>query len=97
MHRTFQTELAKLRLRTAQEYFTMINEGHAPMSYSTGSEIRINAIVQGLGPYFKLKLIVRNIGKKSLIDLPVVVAYNQLLYKLLSPNITVYIYIYIMM
>ena len=33
MHTQFQKDLSKLRLSTAQKYFTMLEEGYSPMSY----------------------------------------------------------------
>ncbi len=37
MHKQFQKDLCRMRLRTAQTYISMLNEGNAPMSYAQGS------------------------------------------------------------
>ncbi len=34
MHRTFQKDLCRLRLKTAQNYYELLSDGHAPMSYA---------------------------------------------------------------
>jgi len=34
MHRQFQKDLSKMRLKTAETYMDMLSVGYAPMSYS---------------------------------------------------------------
>ena len=82
MHRAFQRDLCKLRLSTARAYVKMITDGQGPMSYSSGSALRLTAQVQGLGPRFKIKLSLQNTGSKAVSDLSVALNYNALLYKL---------------
>jgi len=38
-------DLAKLRLRCAQNYSKIISEGNAPISYASGANIKLNANV----------------------------------------------------
>jgi len=45
MHKQFQKDLIKLRLKTAKQYVQMLTDGLAPMSYAQGSQIRLNAAV----------------------------------------------------
>ena len=45
MHKQFQKDLIKLRLKTAKQYIQMLSDGLAPMSYAQGSQIRLNAAV----------------------------------------------------
>ena len=71
MHRAFQRDLCKLRLSTARAYVKMITDGQGPMSYSSGSALRLTAQVQGLGPRFKIKLSLQNTGSKAVSDLAV--------------------------
>jgi len=82
MHRAFQRDLCKLRLSTARAYVKMITDGQGPMSYTSGSALRLTAQVQGLGPRFKIKLSLQNTGSKGVSDLAVALNYNSLLYKL---------------
>jgi len=82
MHRAFQRDLCKLRLSTARAYVKMITDGQGPMSYSSGSALRLTAQVQGLGPKFKIKLSLQNTGSKAVTDLSVAVNYNALLYRI---------------
>ena len=81
MHRAFQRDLCKLRLSTARAYVKMITDGQGPMSYSSGSALRLTAQVQGLGPRFKIKLSLQNTGSKGVTDLSVALNYNALLYR----------------
>jgi len=64
----------------------MLSVGHAPMSYSTGSQIRLNLTLQGIGPNFKVNLQVQNIGKIKLMDLPILFSYNEQIYKINVKN-----------
>jgi hypothetical protein len=48
MHKQFQKDLIKLRLKTAKQYVQMLSDGLAPMSYAQGSQIRLNAQVMTL-------------------------------------------------
>ena len=82
MHRAFQRDLCKLRLSTARAYVKMITDGQGPMSYSSGSALRLTAQVQGLGPKFKIKLNLQNTGSKAVSDLSVALNYNCALYRL---------------
>ena len=81
MHRAFQRDLCKLRLSTARAYVKMITDGQGPMSYSSGSALRLTAQVQGLGPKFKIKLSLQNTGSKAADALSVALNYNPLLYR----------------
>lgn len=82
MHRAFQRDLCKLRLSTARMYVKMITDGQGPMSFSSGSALRLTAQVQGLGPRFKIKISLQNTGTKGVADLCVALNYNALLYRL---------------
>jgi Bardet-Biedl syndrome 1 protein len=65
-----QRDLCKLRLSTARHYVKIITDGQGPVSYAAGASLRLNAQVQGLGPFFKIKL---SIQVSLLIDSPAVV------------------------
>lgn len=80
MHRTFQRDIFKLKLNTLRTYVKSLSNQQGHTSYSSGSSIRLAASVQGLGPVFKLKFSLENIGKHSLFRVPVVASFNQLMY-----------------
>lgn len=48
MHRQFQKDLCKLRLKTAQTYLGLLGDGLAPMSYAQGAQVRLQANVSSL-------------------------------------------------
>ncbi|KUF99561.1 Neurobeachin [Phytophthora nicotianae] len=90
MHRHFQRDLCKLRLTTARAYVKIIKDGQGPVSYSTGAAIRLNAQVQGIGPFFRIKLNVQvpvqiilaeNAGTKAVTDITVAFHYDHELYR----------------
>jgi Bardet-Biedl syndrome 1 protein len=83
MHRIFQRDLCKLRLETARYYVKIIAEGQGPLSYNSSgaASLRLSAQVQGLGPKFKIKMSIQNVGSASLLHTPVTLSYNHDLYK----------------
>ncbi|KAG7396657.1 Bardet-Biedl syndrome 1 protein [Phytophthora boehmeriae] len=81
MHRHFQRDLCKLRLTTARAYVKIIKDGQGPVSYSTGAAIRLNAQVQGIGPFFRIKLNIQNAGTKAVTDISVALHYDHELYR----------------
>lgn len=84
MHRLFQKDLCKLRLKTAQNYIALLNEGHAPMSYAQGSKLRLNATTEGIGPLFKIKLELQNLSKKTMVGVRIMLSYDPDIYKINS-------------
>jgi Bardet-Biedl syndrome 1 protein len=84
MHRLFQKDLCKLRLKTAQSYISLLNEGHAPMAYAQGSKLRLNATTEGIGPLFKIKLEIQNLSRKTMVGTRVTLSYDTEIYKVLS-------------
>jgi Bardet-Biedl syndrome 1 protein len=87
MHRVFQRDLCKLRLATARAYVKVLTDGQGPLSYTSGSSLRLTAHVQGLGPLFKIKLNIQNTGTKSLTEIPIVFTFNQSIYRMPSPTL----------
>jgi Bardet-Biedl syndrome 1 protein len=86
MHRVFQRDLCKLRLATARAYVKVLTDGQGPLSYTSGSSLRLTAHVQGLGPLFKIKLNIQNTGTKSLTCIPIIFTFNQTIYKMPRPS-----------
>lgn len=87
MHRQFQKDLSKLRLKTAETYLEMLQIGYAPMSYAQGGQnLRLIANYEGIGPVFKIKLELQNIGKKCLVQTRVVLNLNEAVYRLRTRN-----------
>lgn len=84
MHRLFQKDLCRLRLKTAQSYISLLNDGHAPMSYAQGSKLRLNATTEGIGPLFKIKLELQNLSKKTLVGTRVMLSYDTDIYKVIT-------------
>jgi len=87
MHRQFQKDLSKMRLKTAETYVDMLAIGYAPMSYMQGGhKIRLIANYEGIGPVFKIKLELQNLGQQPALDINVVLNFNDNIYKLKNRN-----------
>ena len=87
MHRQFQKDLSKMRVKTAEAFVDMLQVGYAPMSYAQGgAKVRLIANFEGIGPVFKIKLELQNLGKQCLVDTYIVLNFNEALYKLRSKH-----------
>lgn len=63
MHRVFQRDLCRLRLRTARAYVQLLGQGPMSTVLAGGAQVRCNAEVRGLmGPVFKVCVRVQNSG-----------------------------------
>ena len=89
MHRIFQRDLCKLRLDTARSYVKIITDGQSPLTYTSGSSLRLYAQVQGLGPLFSIKISLQNTGTKPIYNVRLVLGYSAILYKVGTPCIQV--------
>ncbi|OBS82508.1 hypothetical protein A6R68_23515 [Neotoma lepida] len=83
MHRTFQTDLYLLRLRAARAYVQALESSLSPMSTTAREPLKLHAVVQGLGPTFKLTLHLQNTSTaRPVLGLQVCFLYNEALYAL---------------
>lgn len=83
MHKQFQKDLSKMRLKTAETYIDILKDGYAPMNYQQGgNQLRMIATQEGIGPLFKIKLELQNLAKKCFRDIYIVLNFNEAIYKL---------------
>ncbi|XP_036033932.1 Bardet-Biedl syndrome 1 protein [Onychomys torridus] len=83
MHRTFQTDLYLLRLRAARAYVQALESSLSPMSTTAREPLKLHAVVQGLGPTFKLTLHLQNTSTaRPVLGLQICFLYNEALYAL---------------
>ncbi|KAK1154916.1 hypothetical protein AOXY_G27943 [Acipenser oxyrinchus oxyrinchus] len=83
MHRAFQMDLYRLRLNAARAYVKVLESSLSPMSSSVSEPLRMNAVVQGLGPSFKLTLNIQNTSAcRPAINLCISFLYDQSLYSM---------------
>ncbi|KAJ8725410.1 hypothetical protein PYW08_003593 [Mythimna loreyi] len=90
MHKTFQHELNRLRLLAA----TTLLEAHKKSDNSVGigpmESMRLTAEVEGLGPVFRVTLIIENKSKdKAVIGLSILFHVHTVNYKVSNPYIKV--------
>ncbi|KAB0358083.1 hypothetical protein FD754_002239 [Muntiacus muntjak] len=83
MHRTFQADLYLLRLRAARAYVQALESSLSPVSVTAQEPLKLHAVVQGLGPTFKLTLHLQNTSAaRPILGLVVCFLYNEVLYAL---------------
>ncbi|XP_047464253.1 Bardet-Biedl syndrome 1 protein [Mugil cephalus] len=86
MHRAFQMDLSRLRLAAAKAYVKALESSLTPMSSSLSEPLKMNAVVQGLGPSFKLTLNVQNTAAcRPVMDLAISFLYDESLYRMRNP------------
>ncbi|KAF6104503.1 hypothetical protein HJG60_011418 [Phyllostomus discolor] len=83
MHQTFQTDLYLLRLRAARAYVQALESSLSPVSATAREPLKLHAVVQGLGPTFKLTLHLQNTSTaRPILGLLVCFLYEEALYAL---------------
>ncbi|XP_059875299.1 BBSome complex member BBS1 isoform X1 [Delphinus delphis] len=83
MHRAFQADLYLLRLRAARAYAQALESSLSPVSATAREPLKLHAVVQGLGPTFKLTLHLQNTSTaRPILGLLVCFLYNEGLYAL---------------
>ncbi|XP_023566372.1 Bardet-Biedl syndrome 1 protein isoform X2 [Octodon degus] len=83
MHQTFQTDLYLLRIRAARAYVQALESSLTPLSATSREPLKLHAVVQGLGPTFKLILHLQNTSTtRPALGLLVCFLYNEELYAL---------------
>uniref|UniRef100_A0A667YJI7 BBSome complex member BBS1 n=1 Tax=Myripristis murdjan TaxID=586833 RepID=A0A667YJI7_9TELE len=80
MHRAFQMDLSRLRLASSL----------TPVSSSLSEPLKMNAVVQGLGPSFKLTLNVQNTAAcRPVMNLVISFLYDEHLYRMRNPYLRI--------
>jgi len=87
MYGTLQSDLNKLAYKALDTYSKLIVKGHAPNNYSTVSKLKLNATLQGLGPNFKLQLLIDNSGEEVINSVDLIVEYDKSIYDFPKENI----------
>eukprot|EP00752_Nemacystus_decipiens_P018752 g16813.t1 len=83
IHRAFQKDLCRLRLTAARAYVGTITDGrHGSSAVGGAASLRLHAHCQGLGPNFKIKLELQNLGERALTNLPVAFSYDRDMYSM---------------
>ncbi|KAJ8348309.1 hypothetical protein SKAU_G00268980 [Synaphobranchus kaupii] len=83
MHRAFQMDLSRLRLAVARAYVKALESSLTPVSASLSDPLKMNAVVQGLGPSFKLTLNIQNTAVcRPVMNLAVSFLYDEALYSM---------------
>ena len=98
MQNTFQNDLLRIRYKAMDTYVKMLKIGNAPQNYSSSTTMKISASLEGLGPNFKLNLILDNVGNEPLYNCLLTLDYNRNIYifdkeniqlSLIMPNIPI--------
>ena len=87
MQNTFQNDLLRIRYKAMDSYVKMLKIGNAPQNYSSSSTIKISGSLEGLGPNFKLNLILDNSGHEPIINAVLTLDYNRKVFYFDKENI----------
>ncbi|XP_030074788.1 BBSome complex member BBS1 [Microcaecilia unicolor] len=83
MHRIFQADLYRLRLMASRAYVKALEGSVAPVSSVQQEPLQMNAVVQGIGPKFKLTLNIQNTSvNRPSIHLLISFLYDEHLYSM---------------
>ncbi|XP_044304769.1 Bardet-Biedl syndrome 1 protein [Varanus komodoensis] len=86
MHRVFQTDLNRIRIMAARAYVRALECSMTPVSESLQEPLKMNAVVQGMGPTFKLSLHLQNMSdSRAVANLLVSFLYDEKLYSVERP------------
>ena len=80
MQNTFQNDLLRIRYKAMDSYVKMLKIGNAPQNYSSSSTMKISVSLEGLGPNFKLNLILDNSGSEPLFNGILSLDFNRKIY-----------------
>ncbi|KAK0059786.1 Bardet-Biedl syndrome 1 protein [Biomphalaria pfeifferi] len=81
MHRTFQRDLAQLRLKVLREYVKALDSSMNPISSDPMEPLKLSAHVQGIGPTFKFSVKLQNTSlTQSSSNLLITFDYDEHLY-----------------
>ncbi|CAG4907387.1 unnamed protein product [Colias eurytheme] len=90
MHHTFQHELDKLRLTAAKTLLEVYTKSDNAMGIGALEPVRLAAEVQGLGPVFRMTLIIENTSKdKAVVGLSILFHTQGTSYKVNNPYIKI--------
>lgn len=89
MHRAFQRDLQRLRLRAARRYVQCLTEGGSSATDVTGTQLRLHAEVIGLGPRFRLKLTLTNTSSAAARKLLVAFHWHPEEYEMPEPVLSI--------
>uniref|UniRef100_A0A3B5LHV2 BBSome complex member BBS1 n=2 Tax=Xiphophorus couchianus TaxID=32473 RepID=A0A3B5LHV2_9TELE len=86
MHRAFHMDLSRTRVAAARAYVKALESSLTPMSSSLSKPLKMNAVVQGLGPSFKLTLNIQNTAScRPIMNLAINFLYDNNLYRIRNP------------
>jgi hypothetical protein len=80
MQNIFQSDLLRLRYKAMDTYVKMLKIGNAPQNYSSSSTMKVSVSLEGLGPNFKLNLILDNSGNEPIFNGILTIDYNRKIY-----------------
>ncbi|XP_067939415.1 Bardet-Biedl syndrome 1 protein-like [Watersipora subatra] len=89
MHRQFMHELQRLRLNSAKAYAESLMKGDNPISNSVMEPLKLNALINGIGPTFRLKVNLQNTSEnETVIGMIITFSYDGSLYNVHRKLIT---------
>lgn len=87
MNQVFQSDLAKIKYKAMDTFVKMLKIGNAPQNYNSTTNVKVSASFQGLGPNFKLNLIVDNGGDELIYGADLILDYERSIFSFEKENI----------
>ena len=87
MHKKFQIDLFRIKYKAMNTYVKMLKIGNAPQNYTTTSNMKVSATLEGLGPNFKLNLIFSNVGKEPIFGAILTLEFNRKIFSFEKENV----------
>ncbi|XP_063173081.1 Bardet-Biedl syndrome 1 protein [Candoia aspera] len=86
MHQVFQMDLSRIRLTAARAYVRALECSMNPISESLQEPLKLNAVVQGMGPVFRLCLNLQNMSENQTVsNLLIYFVYDENRYSIKRP------------
>lgn len=90
MFRTFQRDLSLFRLNTARQFAQILENNSSPISSDPKEPLKISALVQGIGPIFKLMVTIQNTSLiNPSMNLFIIFEFSNKLYSVRKPRIPI--------
>lgn len=90
MFRTFQRDLSLFRLNTARQFSQILESNCSPISSNPKEPLKISAMVQGIGPNFKLMVTIQNTSlARPSTNLFITFEFNNKFYSVKKPRISI--------
>ena len=87
IQKKFITDFIRVKYKAMETYVKILQKGNAPQNFSNSSNIKLSASLEGLGPNFKLNIILNNTGKVPIYGAILSLDFNRKIYSFKNENV----------